>query len=101
MKCWCARTGNAVIGKPYPELPTPAAQSVIRRWNFEEAETERFLYVNAVRNCLPFTQERRKKEGAGVSRRDVAKYLNQQKKEEKEAINSPFAAAFAKMNLDN
>ncbi len=45
--------------------------------------------------------ERRKKEGAGVSRRDVAKYLNQQKKEEKEAINSPFAAAFAKMNLDN
>ena len=44
--------------------------------------------------------ERRKKEGAGVSRRDVAKYLNQQKKEAEEAINSPFAAAFAKMNLE-
>ena len=44
-------------------------------------------------------QERRKKEGAGVSKRDVAKYLERQKKEEKEPINSAFKDAFAKMNV--
>ncbi len=44
--------------------------------------------------------ERRKKEGAGVSKKDVANYLNRQKKEEQKAINSPFADAFAKLNLD-
>lgn len=44
-------------------------------------------------------KERRTKEGAGVSKKDVAKYINQQNKEAKEAINSPFAAAFAKLDL--
>lgn len=45
-------------------------------------------------------QERRKKEGAGVSKKDVAKYLNKQKKEAQEPINSAFADAFAKLNLN-
>ena len=45
-------------------------------------------------------KERRSKEGAGVSKKDVAKYLNKQKSETKEPINSPFADAFAKLNLD-
>lgn len=45
-------------------------------------------------------KERREKEGAGVSKKDVAKYLNQQKKEAEAPINSPFAEAFAKLNLD-
>ena len=44
-------------------------------------------------------QERRKKEGAGVSKRDVAKYLNQQKKEAKAPLNNAFADAFAKLKL--
>ncbi len=44
-------------------------------------------------------QERRKKEGAGVSKKDVAKYLNQAQKEEKEPINTAFADAFAKLKL--
>lgn len=44
-------------------------------------------------------KERRAKEGAGVSKKDVARYLNQQKKETQEPINSAFADAFAKLNL--
>ena len=44
-------------------------------------------------------QERRKKEGAGVSKRDVAKYLNQQKKEAEAPLNNAFADAFAKLKL--
>ncbi len=45
-------------------------------------------------------KERRTKEGAGVSKKDVAKYLNKQKNEVAEPINSPFADAFAKLNLE-
>lgn len=45
-------------------------------------------------------QERRKKEGAGVSKRDVAKYMNQQKKEAAEPVNNAFAKALAGIKLD-
>lgn len=45
-------------------------------------------------------QERRKKEGAGVSKRDVAKYMNQQKKAAEEPINNAFAQALAGLKLD-
>ena len=46
-------------------------------------------------------KDRRKKEGAGVSRRDVANYMNQQKKEEKEPLNNAFAAALAGIRVDS
>lgn len=45
-------------------------------------------------------QERRKKEGAGVSKKDVARYLNQQKKEAEEPVNNAFAQALAGLKLD-
>ncbi len=45
-------------------------------------------------------QERRKKEGAGVTRRDVARYLDQQKKEAQEPVNNAFARALAGIRLD-
>ena len=45
-------------------------------------------------------KERRKKEGAGVSKRDVAKYMNQQKREAGEPVNNAFAKALAGIRLD-
>ncbi len=45
-------------------------------------------------------QERRKKEGAGVSKKDVANYMNQQKKVDSEPMNTAFADAFAKIKLE-
>ncbi len=45
-------------------------------------------------------QERRKKEGAGVSKRDVARYMNQQKKEADQPINNAFAQALAGIKLE-
>ena len=45
-------------------------------------------------------QERRKKEGKGVSKKDVAKYLNQQKKEAAEPVNNAFAQALAGFKFD-
>lgn len=44
-------------------------------------------------------KERREKEGAGVTKKDVAKYMNQQKKEAEAPINNAFADALAKLNL--
>ncbi|MBE5972390.1 MAG: DNA topoisomerase III, partial [Lachnoclostridium sp.] len=46
-------------------------------------------------------QERRKKEGKGVSKRDVAKYMNQQRKEAEEPVNNAFAQALAGLKFDN
>lgn len=45
-------------------------------------------------------QDRRKKEGAGVSKKDVANYINQMNKEEQAPLNTAFADAFAKIKLD-
>lgn len=45
-------------------------------------------------------KKRREKEGAGVNKRDVARYLNQQKKEAEESINNAFAAALSGLKLD-
>ena len=45
-------------------------------------------------------KKRREKEGAGVNKRDVARYLNQQKKEAEEPMNNAFAAALSGLKLD-
>ncbi len=45
-------------------------------------------------------QERRKKEGAGVSKKDVARYLERQKKEGAEPVNNAFAQALAQIKLE-
>lgn len=44
-------------------------------------------------------QERRRKEGAGVTKRDVERYMDQQRKEAKEPINNAFAQALAGLKL--
>ena len=42
---------------------------------------------------------RRQKEGAGVSKRDVANYMNKQRKEASEPVNNAFAQALAGIRL--
>ena len=64
-----------------------------------KGEAQIFTCVCGYKEKLSAFTERRKKEGAGVSKKDVAKYLNQQKKEASEPLNNPFADAFAKLNL--
>ncbi|RKD34027.1 DNA topoisomerase III [Lacrimispora algidixylanolytica] len=58
-----------------------------------------FVCLCGYKEKLSAFKERRTKEGAGVSKKDVASYINKQSKEAKEAINNPFADAFAKLNL--
>ncbi len=56
-----------------------------------------FVCACGYKEKLSAFKERRKKEGAGVSRKDVQKYLNKQKDE---PVNLAFAEAFAKLKLD-
>ena len=44
--------------------------------------------------------ERRKKEGAGVTRKDVDRYLRQQNRETQEPLNNAFAQALMGINLE-
>lgn len=55
-----------------------------------------FVCICGHKEKLAAFQERRKKEGAGVSKRDIQNYL---KKQKEEPVNSAFADAFAKIKL--
>jgi DNA topoisomerase-3 len=65
-----------------------------------KGEGQMFTCACGHKEKLAAFQERRKKEGAGVSKKDVANYMNQKKKEENEPINTAFADAFAKIKLE-
>ena len=62
-----------------------------------QGEGQTFVCSCGHKEKLSAFQERRKKEGAGVSKRDVRKYMDQQKEE---PVNLAFAEAFAKIKLD-
>lgn len=66
-----------------------------------KGESQTFTCGCGYKEKLSAFTQRRSKEGAGVSKKDVAKYLMNQQKESSEPINSPFAQAFAKLNEQN
>ena len=61
-----------------------------------KGEAQIFVCSCGHKEKLTAFQERRKKEGAGVSKRDVQKYM---KKQKDEPVNNAFADAFAKIKL--
>lgn len=67
---------------------------------YGKGEAQTFVCSCGYKEKLSAFQNRRKKEGAGVSKRDVQQYMRRQQKEANEPINNAFAAAFAKLNLD-
>ena len=67
---------------------------------YGKGDAQTFVCSCGYKEKLSAFQNRRKKEGAGVSKRDVQQYMRRQQKEANEPINNAFAAAFAKLNLD-
>ncbi len=65
-----------------------------------KAEGQIFVCRCGYKEKLKAFQERRKKEGAGVSKKDVANYMNRQKKEAAEPLNNAFARALAGFTLE-
>ena len=61
---------------------------------------ETFVCVCGYKEKLSSFQARRAKEGAGVNKRDVQKYLKKQQKEAAEPVNNAFAQALAGIKLD-
>ena len=66
---------------------------------YGKGDSQTFICACGYKEKLSAFEVRRAKEGKGVSKRDVQKYLNQQKKEAAEPINTAFAAALANLNL--
>lgn len=65
-----------------------------------KGEGQIFVCGCGYKEKLKAFQERRKKEGAGVSKKDVARYMNQQKKESQEPINNALAQMLAGIQLN-
>lgn len=80
-----ARTSNARCPKCHKKMELTG-----------QKEAQVFLCACGYKEKLSAFQERRKKEGAGVSKKDVNRYINQLKKEE-EPLNNAFAEALAKL----
>lgn len=64
----------------------------------KKGEEEMFVCVCGHKEKLSAFKARREREGAGVSKKDVQKYLSRQKSE---SVNTPFADAFSKISLDD
>ncbi|MGI6007957.1 MAG: DNA topoisomerase III [Ruminococcus sp.] len=67
---------------------------------YMKGKEETFICSCGYKEKLSAFKARREKEGAGVRKQDVQRYLKEQKKEAAAPINQAFAAAFAKLNLD-
>lgn len=66
---------------------------------YVKGKEENFICPCGYKEKLSSFQSRREKEGAGVSKKDIQKYLTKQKKEAAEPLNNAFADAFAKLKL--
>ena len=64
-----------------------------------KGDTQRFVCSCGYREKLSAFEARRKKEGKGANKKDVAAYLKKQAKEAKEPINSAFADALKDIRL--
>ncbi len=66
----------------------------------EKNQEKTFVCKCGYKERLSAFQQRREKEGKGVSKKDVERYLKKQKKEAQEPINNAFASALAQIKLD-
>lgn len=64
-----------------------------------EGDGQRFVCVCGYRETLSAFKKRKKESGAGISKKDVSKYMNKIKREAEEPLNNAFADAFAKIKL--
>lgn len=66
---------------------------------YGKGDAQTFVCTCGYKEKLSAFQNRRKKEGAGVSKRDIQQYMKRQQKEANDRLQC-FAAAFAKLNLE-
>lgn len=64
-----------------------------------QKENQKFVCVCGHKESMKAFEERRKREGAGVSKKDVQNYMKKMKKEEKQPVNNALADALANIKL--
>ena len=64
-----------------------------------EGEGQKFVCVCGYKEKLSAFKQRKEKQGSGMSRKEVNRYLKKQQKEAEQPINNAFAEAFAKIKL--
>lgn len=64
-----------------------------------QKENQKFVCVCGHKESMKAFEERRKREGAGVSKKDVQNYMKKMKKEEKQPVNNGLADALANIKL--
>ena len=62
-------------------------------------DRQKFVCSCGHKESMQAFENRRKKEGAGVSKKDVANYMKKMKKEEKQPLNNALADALANLKL--
>ena len=64
-----------------------------------EGDSRKFVCVCGYREKLSTFEARKKENGGGVSKKDVARYLNKQRREASEPVNSALADALKNIKL--
>lgn len=64
-----------------------------------QKDNQKFVCVCGHKESMKAFEERRKREGAGVSKKDVQNYMKKMKKEEKQPVNNALADALANIKL--
>ena len=79
---------------------TPDVPYATRKWRWSEKVKDRSLYVFAgIKKKLSAFKQRKEKQGSGMSKKEVNRYLKKQQKEAQAPINNAFAEAFSKIKL--
>ncbi len=66
---------------------------------YVKGEEETFICSCGYKERLTAYKARREKEGAGVNKKDIQRYMNKQNKEAKEPVNNSLAEALSKLKL--
>ena len=90
--------GMRLSGNHRPHQQRPLSQCHKKMELLKKGGEETFVCSCGYKEKLDAFKKRREKEGAGVSKKDVRRYLNSQKDE---AINNAFAQALSGIKLDN
>ena len=92
---------NGIIEAALKKVVEPMGHEVVNYGMYAADDKAQLTYVQCgYKEKLSSFQARRAKEGAGVNKRDVQRYLKKQQKEANEPVNNAFAQALSGIKLD-
>ena len=97
---WCVRTVPADIKRTISRVTNARCPVCHKKMEMVgEGEGQKFVCVCGYKEKLSAFKQRKEKQGSGMSKKEVNRYLKKQQKEAQEPINNAFAEAFSKIKL--